>query len=159
MKKILLLAAIALFGISAYAQSPSKVTKVKGQDKEQTDVEKDDADVKLSSEEKAARKAEKRAGKEAEKAQRKASKEILKADRKADRDDDGIINESNVQSDSQGKEVSTLAKETTLKGREKGEAISTAARSKARNGEMDKADAPIKAIKAKRVDKKVKSKN
>jgi hypothetical protein len=159
MKKILLLAAITFLGISAFAQSSSTNPKVKNQDKEQTDLDKEDSTPKLTDEQKVARKAEKRSLKDAEKAQRRASKEIRKAEKKADRDDDGLLNESNVKNDSHGKEVSAVAKETTLEGKEKGKAVSTAANSKAGNVERVKRNASEKAVKNKKPAKIKKSRS
>jgi hypothetical protein len=145
MKKILLFAVITLLGISAYAQSSSEDTKVKNQEKEQSDVDREDSEIKLTKEEKSARKLERRATRDAEKADRKASKEIRKADRKADMEDDGINNESNIKPDSHGSIVNATARETTLEGREKGEAVSSVANSKARKSEKLKAEPKAKA--------------
>ncbi len=66
-----------------------------------------------------------------EKAARKTAKRAFKADRK----DDGILNGSAGDHNTHGKDVSGVAKGTTLEGREKGKAVSDVARSKARKGE------------------------
>jgi len=149
MKKVIISAAIALFAVSAFAQrssssnehgtsvsSTSKETILKGKDKGQTTSElaksksKNDhrqdnlnRDGKLSPKEK-----------EARKAFRKAQAET----RKADRSDNGILNGNTGDNNLHGKDVSGTATGTMLEGREKGEAVSGVARSKARNGERVK---------------------
>lgn len=143
MKKLLFSAALAIFAVTAVAQTKTnsksdvsvtaknktdknkeKGTEVSGTAKSQTDVEfrQDDAnrDGKLSAEEKAARK--------------QAKKEESRT-RKADRTDDGISNGSASENNIHGKAVSELATETTLEGREKGAAISGLAKTNA-NGEL-----------------------
>lgn len=146
MKKVIISAAIALFAVSAFAQtstssnehgtsvsSTSKETILEGKEKGQTvsdlarsksknDYRQDDLnrDGKLSPEER-----------EARKVVRKAQAET----RRADRSDDGILNGSAGDNNLHGKDVSGTATGTMLEGREKGEAVSGVARSKARNGE------------------------
>lgn len=147
MKKIFLSALITVFAVSAFAQigknkneqnkmkkANAKEAKIERQEVDQAD---DDSKVKfdndgtrfdvnndglLSPEEKMARKTAKRA---------------YKADR-ADRADDGILNGSAGDHNTHGKDVSGLAKETTLEGREKGKAVSDMAGSKARKGDKVK---------------------
>ena len=145
MKKLLYAAALTIFVSSAFAQEKepkneqgvavskaSNETLLEGKEKGQYisdlakgksngEFRKDDLnrDGKLSAEEKEARKAARRA--EAQ-------------DRKADRADDGVVNNS-TDKNGHGVAVSGIAKGTTLEGREKGAAVSDAARAKARNGE------------------------
>lgn len=150
MKKVIISAAIALFAVSAFAQtrsasngqgtsvsSTSKETTLEGKEKGQAiselaksksnnDYRQDDLnrDGKLSREEREARRAARKADVEA---------------RRADRADDGILNGSAGDYNTHGKDVSGVATGTMLEGREKGEAVSDVARSKARNGERAQA--------------------
>jgi hypothetical protein len=117
MKKIMMSAAIALFAVSAFAQ-PTVTPPDHGRSDEYNKYDLNQ-DGKLSGEERAARKAERKA--EA-------------ASRRADRDDDGVLNGSAGDNNTHGKDVSSIAKGTQLEGREKGKAVSEAARSNARNG-------------------------
>lgn len=142
MKKIFLSALITVFAVSAFAQTgknKNEQNKMKKADAKEAKIERqevdladDDSKVKfdndgtrfdvnndgiLSPEEKMARKTAKRA---------------YKADRK-DRADDGILNGSAGDHNTHGKDVSGLARETTLEGREKGKAVSDMAGSKAKN--------------------------
>lgn len=141
MKKIFFSALIAVFAVSAFAQpgknknEQNKMIKVDSKEakigREKAKPTSDDPKDKFdndytrfdlnndgifSPEEKAARKTAKRAY-------------------KADRKDDGILNGSAGDHNTHGKDVSRVAKETTLEGREKGKAVSDVARSKARKGE------------------------
>lgn len=142
MKKTIIFAGLALFAVSAFAQNNTdsdsqgtavstvaKETTLEGKEKGQaiseiaksksTTHRHDDLnnDGKLSREERKARRAERREQAE------------------ADRADDGIINGAADGNNVHGTAVRDIAKETALEGREKGEAIRDAARSKARNGE------------------------
>ncbi|MES3019918.1 MAG: hypothetical protein V4721_19180 [Bacteroidota bacterium] len=182
MKKLIVLSAIALFAVSASAQTAAtrnghgkevsthtRETTFKGKEKGESvrDLAKAkrdddmDNDIKLSQEEKDARKAARNAEKEARKAQRvnegkddhfgdlnndgtispeerEARKQARRTDseeRRAGRYGEDGINENNEH----GKTVSGAARETSLEGREKGAAVSAAASSKARNGERVKA--------------------
>ncbi len=149
MKKLFFSAALAIFAVTAIAQTKTnaksdvsvtakgnsnknkeKGTEVSGSAKSQSDVEfrQDDAnrDGKLSAEEKAARKA--------------AKKEETRT-RKADRTDDGMSNGSGSENNIHGKTVSELATGTTLEGREKGAAISGVAKTNA-NGELRRDERP-----------------
>ena len=210
MKKLILFAGISVFAISAYAQtgtssneqgttvsSTARESTLEGKEKGQAISEiaesksmshrQDDlnSDGKLSSEERAARKATRKAEadarrtdhmgdldaklspeeREARKAARKDAevrmgdhagdlnkdgqispeeRDAYKASRKGDaqvrredRADDGILNGSAGDHNDHGKSVSDIAKDPTLEGREKGEAVSGEASSKARNGERD----------------------
>ena len=144
MKKIFFSALIAVFAVSAFAQSSNnnnEQNKMRKADAKEAKIARDkvkpssdepkdkfdndytrfdlDKDGSLSPEEKAARKTAKRAY-------------------KADRKDDGMLNGSAGDHNTHGKDVSGVAKETTLEGREKGKAVSDVARSKARNGEHAK---------------------
>ena len=178
MRKLILFAAIAVFATSAYAQSGStsnehgttvsssaRESTLEGKEKGQAISEiaksksmshrQDDLNSagKLSPEEKAARKAARKAEAYARRAdhmgdldaklspeERDARKAARKADAQAhgeDRADDGIINGSAGDHNDHGKTVSDIAKDQTLEGRAKGEGVSEEARSKARNGERD----------------------
>jgi hypothetical protein len=122
--------------------------------KSENDYRQDDlnTEAKLSPEEKAARKTARKAEAQArkedgkdikrddklspeEKAARKTARKLEGKTRKADRMDDGIENGSAGNNNDHGKNVSGVARGTTLEGREKGEAVGNVARSKARNGE------------------------
>ena len=146
MKNVIISAAMALFAMSASAQSSSasnehgksvssgsRETTLEGREKGKSISElaksKSDneyrpydlnQDGKLSSEEKAARKAGKRAEAKS---------------RKADRSDDGLLNGSAGDKAIHGQDVSAIAKGTQLERREKGAAVSDVARSKAKNTE------------------------
>ena len=178
MKKLILFAGISVFAVSAYAQtgtssneqgttvsSTAKDNTLEGKEKGQAISEmaksksmshrQDDlnSDGKLSPEERAARKAARKAEADARRTdhmgdldaklspeERDARKAARKADAQAhreDRADDGILNGSAGDHNDHGKSVSDIAKDPTLEGREKGEAVSGEASSKARNGERD----------------------
>lgn len=188
MKKLIVLSAIALFAVTASAQTAATTNphgksasahakhadgkgKDKVKDKSEHDLSKadraDDNDIKLTKEEKEARKAERRAAIEARKAdrikegrddsfgdlnndgaispeEREASKEARKAqaeERRAGRfGEDGDVNGNNEH----GKTVSGIARDSGFEGREKGAAVSGAASSKARNAERVKANGSAK---------------
>jgi hypothetical protein len=149
MKKLILSAAIALFAVTAFAQSNNgknkqrepkeqasdremkdkkdKVKKDKSDNDDINDTDKNVFDVNqdgiFSPEEREARKADKMARKEAR-----------KAARDNDRSDDGLLNGSNDK-DTHGRDVSGTARGTTLEGREKGEAVSDVARTNGRSGD------------------------
>jgi len=123
-------AAIALFAISAFAQSNNAKNKQGQQreyakDKAKTGKDKSDNNYDLnndgtfSSEERETRKADKMARRE---------------NRRADRQDDGLLNGSNNK-DNHGRDVSGTARGTMLEGREKGKAVSDAARSNGKSRE------------------------
>ena len=122
--------------------------------KSENDYRQDDlnTEAKLSPEEKAARKTARKAEGQArkddgkdikrddklspdEKAARKTARKAEGQTRKADRMDDEIVNGSAGDNNDHGKNVSGVARGTTLEGREKGEAVGNVARSKARSGE------------------------
>jgi murein DD-endopeptidase MepM/ murein hydrolase activator NlpD len=158
MKTILFSAALAIFAMSASAQTePAKETnpvstaakestsagKEKGQaiselakSKAKNEAVREDGekDVKLTREERQALKAARKAAKEA---------------RKADLKDDGIVNGS-AGHDEHGTAVRRVAKETTLEGKDKGLAVRDAARIKAKNGERAKHPAMKKPAKVSR---------
>ncbi len=139
-------AAIALFAVTAFAQSDDAKNKsgqkrefAKNKDaKDKSDKDKIDNsqydinnDGIFSPEEREARKAEKMA---------------LKETRRADRDDDGLLNGS-TRKDNHGADVSGTARGTTLEGREKGRVISDVARSNGKSPERmqgDRMDRPDK---------------
>ncbi|MBC7757995.1 MAG: hypothetical protein H7069_04000 [Phormidesmis sp. FL-bin-119] len=141
MKKVFLSALIAVFAVSAFAQTgknkneANKMIKADAKEakiaREKVESPSDDPKDKFdndqsrfdinndgifSPEEKVARKTAKRAY-------------------KADRYDDGILNGSANDHNNHGKDVSGLATGTSLEGREKGKAVSDLAGSKARKAE------------------------
>ncbi|MEJ7694382.1 hypothetical protein [Daejeonella sp.] len=131
MKKIILSAAMALFVVTAFAQTKTQVktdvsasaksntnkdkqksAEVSGTAKSDVEFKTDDLnrDGKMSKDEKAARKARKDAN-------------------KAERSDESRMDQSGSEKNAHGKAVSEIATETTLEGREKGAAISGVAKS------------------------------
>ncbi|HEY1009833.1 MAG TPA: hypothetical protein VGE58_06960 [Daejeonella sp.] len=145
MKKLILSAAIALFTVTAFAQTNNGKNKNKQHEpmeqnsdreaKDKTRKDKSDKDGVdhsvydvnqdgvFSPEEKEARKADKMARKEAR-----------KAERDLDRNDDGLLNGSTGK-DNHGGNVSGTTRATDLQGREKGEAVSGVARTNGRGGD------------------------
>lgn len=146
MKKLVLSAAIALFAVTAFAQTNNgknkqrepkeqtsdrekkdKVKKEKTDRDDQEDIDKSVYDVNqdgiFSPEEREARKGDKMARKEAR-----------KGERDMDRRDDGLLNGSNGK-DNHGRDVSGTARGTDLEGRAKGERVSDVARSNGKSRE------------------------
>jgi hypothetical protein len=150
MKKILLSATIALFAVTAFAQSNNgknkdRVNKELASDRVKDKAEKDRSekvrkekdrtedyrtennkydvnnDGIFSPEEKEARKADKMARKEARNGER-------------DLADDGLLNGSSTK-DNHGRDVSGTARGTEYEGREKGKAVSDVARSNGKSRE------------------------
>ncbi|SKB39865.1 hypothetical protein [Daejeonella lutea] len=133
MKKILLSAAIALFAVSAFAQSNSASKKQKDPNSQSTDKAAKDKDWKFDGDQYDVNQDGDFSPEERE--ARRAAKMAWKENRKADRNDDGILNGSAGHPDNHGSDVSSIARGTTLEGREKGERVRDVARSNGKSRE------------------------
>lgn len=149
MKKILLSAAIALFAVTAFAQSNNASNTQRNANNQSADRTARDMDWKFDSEQYDLNKDGEFSPEE--RAARKAAKTAWKENRKADRRDDGILNGSAGHPDNHGGDVSSTARGTTYEGREKGERVSEVARSNGKSRDrMEDAGTSTRPAKAPR---------
>ncbi|MDP3467773.1 MAG: hypothetical protein Q8S11_05530 [Daejeonella sp.] len=129
MKKLIMSAAIALFAVSAFAQSNDKTKQGQqreyAKDKDKTDKGRTEHKYDVNND---------GIFSPEERETRKADKMGRRADRKADRRDDGLLNGSNDKN-MHGRDVSGTARGTMHEGREKGKAVSDVARSNGKSRE------------------------
>ncbi len=143
MKKLIFSAALAIFAVTALAQTKTSsksdvsvaakgTTENKGKGAEVSATAKTRSEVEL-------RRNEDRKMSPEEKAARKEAKKERNASRKPERTDDDLKDGTASESNAHGKAVSEVATSTTLEGREKGALISGVAKANS-NGEFKSGD-------------------